>query len=154
MATKDTLFTVAGITTHRGTSPSGVVSERTKVRFGTDMVRVVKMLYNPKKVEDKTLGICLSPIRVDFIELPTPMLKADAVKYMLTNDTFQSAEDQALLSEADESRKPKTPRVPKAPKESRVRVTKSPSLADIASRGKRKVSVEQVLDVVKTPVTE
>jgi hypothetical protein len=67
MATKDTLFTVAGITTHSGVTSSGVKSERTKVRYGTDLIRMIKMLSNPKKIYDHRLEICLAPVRVDFV---------------------------------------------------------------------------------------
>ena len=144
MAKVDTLFTVAGITTHTGSTASGTVSTRTKVRFGTDLVRVTKMLNNPKKIEDKTLGICLAPVRVEFITLPQGMLKADAIKFMLSAPEFQSAEDQAVLQEAANDRAPKTPRTPKTPK---VKASKksAPSLDSIKSRKRKDVTAEQIV---------
>ena len=107
MTTKNTLFTVAGITTHRGQDAKGTVSERTKLRFGTDLVRMVKMLSNPKKIEDQTLGICLAPVRVDMIDLPQPMLKDDAVRYLSGHVYFQSPEDQSVINDTVEHRAPK-----------------------------------------------
>lgn len=146
MSTKTTLFTVAGITTHRGQNSAGVVSERTKCRVGTDLVRMIKMLSNPKKIEDKTLGICLAPVRVDMIELPTPMLKDDAVKFLLSHPDFQSASDQAVISETIDHRAPRAPRVKK---EKVVKVKAADlSLDAIRSRKRSEVSVEQVLSTV------
>ena len=149
MATKDTLFTVAGITTHTGSTANGTVSTRTKVRYGTDLIRLIKMLNNPKKIEDKTLGICLAPVRVDFVELPSPMAKADALKFLLTAPEFQSAADQATIQEEIDSRTPKAPRVKKE-KVAKVKATKktAPTLDSIKSRAKKSVTVDQVLAVV------
>ena len=144
MAKVDTLFTVAGITTHTGSTASGTVSTRTKVRFGTDLVRVTKMLNNPKKIEDKTLGICLAPVRVEFITLPQGMLKADAIKFMLSAPEFQSAEDQAVLQEAANDRAPKSPRTPKTPKV-KASKKKEVSLDSIKSRARKNVTAEQIV---------
>jgi hypothetical protein len=144
MAKVDTLFTVAGITTHTGTSPNGVVSTRTKVRYGTDLVRVTKMLNNPKKIEDKTLGICLAPVRVEFVTLPQGMVKADVLQFLLTAPEFQSAEDQAVIQEEIGSRAPKAPRTPKTPKV-KASKKKEVSLDSIKSRAKKQVSAEQVV---------
>ena len=146
MSTKNTLFTVAGITTHRGADAKGTVSERTKCRFGTDLVRMIKMLSNPKKIEDKTLGICLAPVRVDMIDLPHPMLKDDAVRYMLTHPDFQSSSDQATISETIEHRTPKAPRVKKS---AVVKAKKSElSLDSIKSRARTEITPDQVLAAV------
>jgi hypothetical protein len=146
MAKVDTLFTVAGITTHTGTAPNGTVSTRTKVRYGTDLIRLVKMLNNPKKIEDKTLGICLAPVRVDFVELPTGMLKADAIKFLATHPDFQSAADQAVLQEALSERQPNAPRTPKTPKAPKVKAAKAkPSIDSIKSRAKKQVTPEQIV---------
>lgn len=131
MAKRDTLFTVAGITTHRGSDSNGNVSERTKVRYGTDLVRVFKMLNNPKKIEDKTLGICLSPVRVEFVELPQPMLKADALVYIATRSEFASAEDQAVIADEQAKREPKQPRVRKVAVSNKKAI---PSLDSIKAR--------------------
>jgi hypothetical protein len=150
MATKDTLFTIAGITRHAGEDANGNKSDRTKVRYGTDMIRLVKMLNNPKKIEDKTLGICLAAVRVDLVELPSPMLKADALKFLATHAEFQSAEDQAVIADEQDKREPRAPR---AKKEKAVTATKkaAPSLDSIKSRTKKSVTVEQVLAAVVSP---
>jgi hypothetical protein len=146
MSTKNTLFTVAGITTHRGADAKGTVSERTKCRFGTDLVRMIKMLSNPKKIEDKTLGICLAPVRVDMVDLPHPMLKDEAVRFLLTHPDFQSAADQATISDTIEHRAPKAPRAKKA---SVVKAKKSElSLDSIKSRSRVDVTVNDVLATV------
>lgn len=110
------LFTIAGITTHSGKDSNGTVSARTKVRYGTDMIRLVKMLNNPKKIEDKRLGICLAPERVDLVNLPNEMTKEDAIRYLSTLDEFKSPADQEVLQEALGSRTPKAPKAPKAVK--------------------------------------
>jgi hypothetical protein len=151
MATKDTLFTVAGITTHTGSTATGTVSTRTKVRYGTDLIRLIKMLNNPKKIEDQTLGICLAPVRVDFVELPTGMVKEAALKFLLTHPEFQSAADQATIQEEIDARTPRTPR-PKKEQVVKVKATKktAPSLDNIKSRAKKSATVEQVLAAVTT----
>lgn len=109
------LFTIAGITTHSGSDAKGNVSSRTKVRFGTDMIRLVKMLNNPKKIEDKRLGICLTPERVELVELPNEMTKEDAIRYIATLDVFKSAADQEVIQEALNARAPKTSKAVKMP---------------------------------------
>lgn len=134
MAKRDTLFKFAGITTH-----SGGGTTRTKVRYGTDFVTRFKQLNNPKKIEDKRLGICLAPVRVDLIELPEPMSKIPALQWLLTHEKFQSPEDQAIIQEAIDSRAPKAPRKPKAAKTVKVVASKkaAPSLDSIKSRAKK-----------------
>jgi hypothetical protein len=145
MAKVDTLFTVAGITTHTGTSPNGIVSTRTKVRYGTDLIRLIKMLNNPKKIEDKTLGICLAPVRVDFVELPTGMVKADALKFLAAHADFQSADDQAVIQDAISERQPKE-RKAKTPKTPKVKAEKvKPTIDSIKSRAKKNVTPEQIV---------
>ena len=114
--TSSKLFTIAGITTHSGADASGTASSRTKVRYGTDMVRLIKMLNNPKKIEDKRLGICLAPERVDLVELPQPMSKDDAIRYIATLDQFKSPSDQAVIQEVLTTRTPKTPKASKSVK--------------------------------------
>jgi hypothetical protein len=71
-------FKVAGITTH-GTS--------TKVRFTDDMIRRVKQFSKG------------GASRIDLVELPSEMTKVEACKYLMTLDTFKSAEDQATLAD-------------------------------------------------------
>lgn len=144
MAKRDTLFTSAGITVH-----SDGTNTVTKVRYGTDFVRQIKMLSNPKKIEIRGVG-CLKPVRVDIIELPQPMLKMDALRFLQTHDSFQSAEDQALISDKIAEREPKQPR---AKKEKAVKVKTSkrsaPSLDSIKSRAKRSsATAEDVLAAV------
>lgn len=102
------LFTTVGITKH--TAGSVVVE---KVRYGTDFIRVIKMLNNPKKIWHTDSKQNLLPERVDFIQLPNPMTKMDALNYLATHPEFQSPSDQALIQDAIFSRTPKAPRVKK-----------------------------------------
>jgi hypothetical protein len=148
MAKKDTLFTVVGITTHSGQDENGVTSTRTKVRYGTDMVRLIKMLTNPKKIEDKTLNICLAPVRVDFVDLPNAMLKDEALKHMLTMEQFSSAEDQQLIKDTIVHREPK-PKHERKKSEAKIKTTKKGLSLDSIRQRKKNVSVEEVLAAVK-----
>jgi hypothetical protein len=144
MSTK--MFTSAGITLHSRDAVSV-----NKVRFGTDHVRMIKMLGSSKKI-----GVSynfggrddgyLDPKRVDIVELPNAMSKQDATKYLLAHADFQSPADQALLQEALGSREPKAPRVKK---EKVVKAKKSEmSLDSIKSRAKKQVSAEEILDQI------
>ena len=147
MAKKDTLFTSAGITVHTDGANTVI-----KVRYGTDFVRQIKMLSNPKKIEIRGVG-CLKPQRVDIIELPQAMPKIDALRFLQTHQSFQSPEDQALISEQISEREPKTPRVRKE-KTVKVKAAKktAPSLDSIKSRGKKSsVTVEDVIAAVTSP---
>lgn len=147
MAKLDTLFKSAGICVH-----SDGTNTVTKVRYGTDFVRQVKMLSNPKKIEIRGVG-CQKPVRVDIIELPTPMSKIDALAYLQTHEKFQSPEDQALLAEKVADRQPKPPRVKKA-KTVKVKADKkaTPSLDSIKTRvRKSKADVADVLAAVTQP---
>lgn len=153
MAKRDTLFKFAGITVH-----SGGGTTRAKVRYGTDFVTRIKQLNNPKKIEDKRLGICLTPERVDLVELPEPMLKLDALNFLLTHENFQSAEDQILIKDAIADRTPKAPRQPKATKTktAKVKVAKdnTPSLASIKGRPRKMAAtVADVLAVTASAIT-
>lgn len=148
------LFTCAGITTH---SRAGVTV--TKVRYGNDLIRLIKMLSSNKKVGVKEhLGGradgFLDSVRVDIVELPSNMAKIDALKFLATHDQFQSASDQATIQEEIDSRTPKAPRVKKVKVAKAPKATK-PSIDSIKSRIKKTASVEQVLAAVATtPVTE
>jgi hypothetical protein len=156
MATKDTLFTVAGITFHQGQTDSGTKVDRTKVRYSKDMVACIKKLTKPRALEDKTLGICLEAVRVDMVDLPYPMLKNDALKFLSTHPQFQSAADQATIQEEIDARTPKAPRVKKE-KTVKVKVAKTkaaPTLDSIKSRVKKSVTPEQVLAAATSAVTE
>jgi len=118
-------FKVAGITTH-GTS--------TKVRFTDDMVRRVKQFSKG------------GASRIDLIELPNEMTKLEALKYLQTHVDFQSAEDQATISDAI------TDRTKEASKgEVKVKTSKvAPSLESIKARAKKtkEVSAEEILKEV------
>lgn len=154
MAKRDTLFKFAGITVH-----SGGGTTRAKVRYGTDFVTRIKQLNNPKKIEDKRLGICLTPERVDLVELPEPMLKLDALNFLLTHENFQSPEDQILIKDAIADRTPKAPRQPKVAKTAKtakVKVAKdnTPSLASIKGRPRKMAAtVADVLAVTAAAAT-
>jgi hypothetical protein len=147
MSNRNTLFKFAGITVHTGGGTT-----RTKVRYGTDFVTRFKQLNNPKKIEDKRLGICLTPLRVDLVELPEPMAKIDALRWLLTQEAFQSPEDQAVIQDEIDNRTPKAPRVPRAKRDPstvkvRMKKEKVPSLDDIKSRISTKEAT--VADVLK-----
>ena len=117
-------FKVAGITTH-GTS--------TKVRFTDDMVRRVKQFSKG------------GASRIDLIELPNEMTKLEALKYLQTHVDFQSAEDQATISDAI------TDRTKEASKgEVKVKSKTAPSLESIKARAKKtkEVSAEEILKEV------
>jgi hypothetical protein len=109
-------FTVAGITEYKG---------EPNVRFTSDMVRYVKFYTKAKSA------------RLDFIDLPTPMTKVEALKYMLTHKDFQSEEDQATISDTL-AEKEKTSRAP------RIRV----SIENIKNRPRNNVSVTDILEMV------
>jgi hypothetical protein len=114
------------------------------------------MLSNPKKIEMRGVG-CLAPVRVDLIELPEPMLKADALKFIQAHPNFQSQEDQTLIADKIAEREPKAPRVPKTKKEPKVRASKknAPSLDSIKTRGRKaKVTAEEVLQAVAETTPE
>ena len=112
MANSAQTFKVAGITVHNGNA---------KVRFTDDMVRRVKQF---------TKG---GATRCDFVELPSEMTKVEALKYMQAHADFQSAEDQATISDslADRTKEAKKGTV-------KVKATK-PSLDAIKARGKKAV---------------
>ncbi len=84
--------------------------------------------------------------RIDFIDLPQPMTKIDALKHMLTCKEFQSQDDQATIQDILEDKIKESRRA--GPK-----VKATPSLEAIKARPKktvRDVSVEEILDVVKS----
>jgi hypothetical protein len=141
MSTK--LFTVAGVTTHTGSDVT-----LTKVRFGTDLIRVIKMLNNSKKIWHTETKQCLLPKRVNIVELPQPMSKHDATKFLLAHSEFQSADDQALLKDALGAREPKAPRVKN---EKVVKAKKAElSLDSIKARAKKAVTADQLLEQLVT----
>ena len=115
-------FKVVGITVHNGNA---------KVRFTDDMVRRVKQF---------TKG---GASRCDFIELPSEMTKIESLKYMLTCREFQSAEDQATITDTliDKEKEASKGTV-------KVKATK-PSLEAIKARAKKNdTTVQDVLNAV------
>ena len=112
-------FTVVGITEHNG---------NVKVRFTDDMVRRVKQFSKG------------GATRIDFIDLPNPMTKIEALKYMLTCKEFQSAEDQATIEDTLEDKE-------REARKGEVKV-KKPSLEDIKNRARKDVSVDDILGAV------
>ena len=81
--------------------------------------------------------------RIDLVELPSEMTKLEALTYLSFHADFQSAADQATISDsiADKS---------KSTGEVKVKKTK-PSLDAIKARGKKtkEVSVEDILSAVE-----
>ena len=113
-------FKVAGITTHNG---------NTKVRFTDDMVRRVKQFAKG------------GAGRIDFIELPEPMNKIDALKYMLTCKEFSSEDDQATIEDILEDKI-------KESRKGEVKVKAAPSLDAIKARPRMDVTVEDILETI------
>jgi hypothetical protein len=107
------LFKVVGITVHNGNA---------KVRFTHDMARRVKQF---------TKG---GATRCDFIELPNEMTKVDALRYMLAQPQYQSAEDQATINDSLQDRE-------KVVGKNEVKVKAKPSIDSIKSRSKKAVTV-------------
>jgi len=144
MAKRDTLWTCVGITKNVGVD-SGIVVD--KVRCGVDMAQRVKS--SQSKTYTKIKGEYTNCLRNDYISLPTPMLRLDALMFALAAPEFQSAEDQAMIQEQIDTRTPKAPRVPK---EKKVRAVKSKkaeiSLDSIKSRAKKPATVADVLGAV------
>ena len=115
-------FTVVGITEHNG---------NVKVRFTDDMVRRVKQFSKG------------GATRIDFIDLPEPMTKIEALKYMLTCKEFSSEDDQATIQDTLEDKE----------REARkgtgtVKVKAKPSLDAIKNRPRKDVSVADILGAV------
>lgn len=139
MANLTQLFKVAGITVH---------GDMIKVRYADDLVRRIKQF---------TKG---GATRIDLIELPKPMTKVDALKFLQTHEDFQSPGDQATIADAMADRTPKEPKVkvtkvitPKEPKVKAVKEVKvkpvkkvvvKPSLADIKARSKKAKTADTV----------
>jgi len=119
-------FKVAGITVHNGNA---------KVRFTDDMIRRIKQF---------TKG---GATRADFVELPTEMTKVEALKYLQAHADFQSAEDQALISDALADRE-------KVKKEVKVKATKAtkPSVESIKARAKKSVKDTAPVDAEEAPL--
>ena len=115
-------FTVVGITDHGG---------NVKVRFTDDMVRRVKQFAKG------------GAGRIDFIELPEPMTKIEALKYMLTCKEFSSEDDQATIQDTLEDKE----------REARkgsgtVKVKGTVSLDAIKNRPRKDVTVADILETI------
>lgn len=144
MAKRDTLWTCVGITKNVGVD-SGIVVD--KVRCGVEMAQRVKS--SQSKTYTKIKGEYTNCLRNDYISLPTPMLRLDALMFALAAPEFQSAEDQAMIQEQIDARIPKAPRVPKEKKVRAVKANKAEiSLDSIKSRAKKPATVADVLGAV------
>ena len=108
-------FKVVGITTH---------NESTKIRFTDDMIRRIKQF---------TKG---GATRCDFIELPSEMTKVEALKYMQTHPSFQSAADQATIADTLEDK------------------TKESSKGEVKVKTKEKPSIDAIKNRARKAVTE
>ena len=113
-------FTVVGITEHNG---------NVKVRLTDDMVRRVKQFSKG------------GASRIDFIDLPNPMTKIEALKYMLTCKEFQSEDDQATIQETLEDKE-------REARKGTIKVKAKPSLDAIKNRPRKDVSVDDILGAV------
>lgn len=122
-------------------SVAGIVTDgkgRSKVRFGNDLAGRIKVLA-------KAAGAS----RLDFVELPLPMGKVDALKYLTQHEKFQSPEDQAVIADGLANRLSKTVKEPKAPKakrETKVKASKknAPSLDSIKARANKAKTTTEV----------
>lgn len=115
-------FKVVGITTNNGND---------KVRFANDMCRRVKQFAKG------------GHSRIDFVELPREMDKIEALKYMLTLNEFKSANDQATITDTLEDKI-----IEFGKGKGTVKVKKTPSLSEIASRSRKDVTVEDILETI------
>lgn len=142
MAKRDTLWTCVGITKHETPDGSKVVE---KVRCGVDLTSRIKSAQSKSYVKSK--GVKLIEKRTDFISLPEPMLRLEALKFALAASEFKDPSDQALIQDQIDTREPKASRVKK---EVKVKATKKQALSldSIKSRSKRKVSADDVLVAV------
>jgi hypothetical protein len=119
----DKLFSVVGITVHNGNA---------KVRFTDDLVRRVKQF---------TKG---GATRCDFVELPEPMTKLDALNFMLTHPQFANEDDQATINDSIEDRTVQSKREVKV----------SLSLEAIKARGQAQSESATLADVLEAVASE
>lgn len=109
-------FKVAGITVH---------GDSVKVRFTDDMVRRIKQF---------TKG---GATRVDFVELPSEMTKVEALKYLQGHEMFQSANDQATITDALADREKEARKGEVKVRAPRKAKAEKPTLEGIKARGKK-----------------
>lgn len=131
-------FKVVGITVH---------GDNAKVRFTDDMIRRIKQF---------TKG---GATRCEFVELPNPMTKVEALKYMQSNDKFQSIEDQATIADslADREKEAKVGTVKvKVEKTAKAKGKAKPSLDAIKARSKKpaKAAVAEASDTAGQPAVD
>ena len=113
-------FTVVGITDHGG---------NVKVRFTDDMVR---------RVNQFSKG---GAGRFYFIELPNPMTKIEALKYMLTCKEFSSEDDQATIQDTLEDKE-------REARKGSGTVKATVSLDAIKNRPRKDVTVADILETI------
>jgi hypothetical protein len=115
-------FTVIGITI----SSDG----NTKVRFANDIVRRIKLFAKSGHT------------RIDLIELPNAMSKIEALRHIMRRPEFSSDEDQSTINDCLETK------LADEHKNMGKKKTTAMSLENIASRTKKNVTVETILDAI------
>lgn len=95
-------FTIVGVSRHDGVM---------KVRFGNDITRVKVMA---KKGDTD----------INMLEMPHPMEKGEAVKYLMTTELMEDAEVAEAIEDSNEKYNP-TPKAAKAPKAAKTAVVKA-----------------------------
>jgi hypothetical protein len=129
MANSNQTFKVAGITVHNGNA---------KVRFTDDMIRRIKQF---------TKG---GATRINLIELPSSMTKVEALKYLQSHAEFQSAEDQATISDSLSDREKEATKGTV-----KVKVSKAkPSVEAIKARAKKSDKSEMTAEEVLAQVQD
>lgn len=126
-------FTVAGIVT--------MSNGLTTVRFTNDMIGRIKTLVAGKAQ------------RIDFVELPEPMNKEQALAYISTLEKFSSEEDQRIISDANDRHDDASAQ--KAPATERTRKPRVAKVIDpleaIRKREKQELTPEQILAIAMNP---
>ena len=126
-------FKVAGITAH---------GDSIKVRFTDDMIRRIKQF---------TKG---GATRVEFVELPSEMTKAEALTYLMSHELFQSPTDQATLADSLADREKETGKGEVKVKTTKVKTTKvskkaTPSIDNIKARAKKAKKPEVTAEEIR-----
>jgi hypothetical protein len=131
MANSNQTFKVAGITVHNGNA---------KVRFTDDMIRRIKQF---------TKG---GATRINLIELPSSMTKVEALKYLQSHAEFQSAEDQATISDSLSDREKEATKGTVKVKVSKAKA--KPSVEAIKARAKKSSKSEMTAEEVLAQVQD
>ena len=79
--------------------------------------------------------------RIDFIELPNPMTKIEALKYMLTCKEFSSEDDQATIQDVLEDKE-------REARKGSGTVKATVSLDAIKNRPRKDVTVADILETI------